>query len=291
MTKKNNFKVALAVFAMAALPTRAVVHAQGIPSQIAALQTQLNSLQATVSVLEEQVGSLQTNNAALQSQVNTLQTQLLAVQSNHALLLGPFVSVDPNPEIGVIGPNIVFTGANIHIVSGSGTTNDFTGLGNLIIGYDEDPASVPASVSSVVVPLAAGDRSGSHNLVIGRWNRFSQFAFGGIAAGELNTISGEASSVTGGLWNVVLGQYASVSGGFRNQAWGIESSVSGGTFNFAEGQYSTVSGGDNNYFRAVASNITGGVSNICDGNFAVVLGGTNLTVTNNLSILPQPPFP
>jgi hypothetical protein len=281
----------LAVLLSATILRSESVHAQSIPSQLAALQAQVTSLQATVSTLEKQVGDLQTNNAALQSQVNTLQTQLAVVQSNNALLLGPFVNIDPNPEIGVIGPNIIFSGANIHIVSGSGATKDFTGLGNLIIGYDEDPASVPSSVSSVPVPLAAGDRSGSHNLVIGRWNRFSQFAFGGIAAGELNTISGEASSVTGGLWNVVLGDYASVSGGFRNQAWGTESSVSGGIFNFAEGQYSTVSGGDNNFSRAVASSILGGANNISDGNFAVVLGGINLTVTNNLSILPQPPFP
>jgi hypothetical protein len=31
-----------------------------------------------------------------------LSSQLVAVQSNYALLLGPFVSVDPNPEIGVV---------------------------------------------------------------------------------------------------------------------------------------------------------------------------------------------
>jgi hypothetical protein len=64
------------------------------------------------------------------------------------------VSVDPNSEDGVNGPNIIFKGANIHIV-GSGTTNDNgnpTGLGNLIIGYDEDPTSVGGN------PLAAGDR-------------------------------------------------------------------------------------------------------------------------------------
>ena len=57
--------------------------------------------------------------------------------------LNSFVTVDPNPENGVIGPHITFKGANIHIVSGSGSTNDNgspTGLGNLIIGYDENPA-------------------------------------------------------------------------------------------------------------------------------------------------------
>ena len=47
------------------------------------------------------------------------------------LLLNNYVSMDPNPENEVAGPNITFTGANIHIVSGSGATDDGTlaGLG------------------------------------------------------------------------------------------------------------------------------------------------------------------
>ena len=139
---------------------------KGIHAEIAALQAQVTSLQSTVSGLQGQVSalqtantvqqnqitSLQTNNAKLQNQVNglqtsdtTLQTQLAAVQSNPALALGPFVSVDPNPEIGVVGPNIIFSGANIHIVSGSRSTFDndnARGLGNLIIGYDDDPQNL-----------------------------------------------------------------------------------------------------------------------------------------------------
>jgi hypothetical protein len=79
---------------------------KGIRAEIAALKAQ-------VADLQNQVNSLQTSNT-------TLQNQLAAVQSNPALALGPFVSVDPNPEIGVAGPNIIFKGANIHIVSGSG---------------------------------------------------------------------------------------------------------------------------------------------------------------------------
>jgi peptidoglycan hydrolase CwlO-like protein len=84
-------------------------------AQIAALQAQVASLQSIVSALQDQVNTLKTANTGLQTEINslqtsntTLQTQLAAVQSNHALLLGPFVNVDPNPEIGVIGPNIIF---------------------------------------------------------------------------------------------------------------------------------------------------------------------------------------
>jgi hypothetical protein len=132
----------------------------------------------------------------------------------------------------VIGPNIIFSGANIHIVSGSGSTADNgnpTGLGNLIIGYDEDP-TLPISNPSNP-PLGPGDRGGSHNLVIGSFNRFTQAAFGGSVAGERNIIEGTGASVLGG---------------FHNTANRSFSSVSGGSFNFASGDEATVCGGNGN---------------------------------------------
>jgi hypothetical protein len=128
-------------------------------------------------------GAKPNSRSALEGQNASLRAQLAAVQANHALLLGPFVSVDPNPEAGVAGPHITFSGVNIYIVSGLGATNDNgnpSGLGNLIIGYDEPPGSPETGP-----PLNPGDRGGSH----GRFNRFTKTAFGGLVAGEANTIS------------------------------------------------------------------------------------------------------
>jgi FtsZ-binding cell division protein ZapB len=219
-----------------------------LQAQVAALQDQVNKLQTANTDQQNEIDSLQTSNTGLQ-------TQLAAVQSNHALLLGPFVSVDPDPEIGVIGPNIIFSGANIHIVSGSGSTDDgmlnnpsatLRGLGNLIIGYNEDPGKRPGGPEAPPPILGPGDRSGSHNLVIGRWNRFTKAAFGGLVAGEANIISNEG---------------AGVSGGFGNTASGFDASV------------------------------VGGVVNTASGNEASVIGGQNVTANNNFSIAPQPPFP
>jgi hypothetical protein len=65
----------------------------GVPEEIAALKNQVAALQSAVA-------TLQTSNSALQSQVNALHSQLAVVQSNKALALGPFVSVNPNPENG-----------------------------------------------------------------------------------------------------------------------------------------------------------------------------------------------
>src|SRR5260370_40099110 len=86
-----------------------------------------------ISALEGQV-------AGLRAEVKSLQTQLTVIQQNNALKLGPFVTVDPNPENNVIGPNIVSKGANIHIESGSGATDDngtLLSLGNRFIAYNE----------------------------------------------------------------------------------------------------------------------------------------------------------
>jgi hypothetical protein len=147
----------------------------------------------------------------------------------------------------VIGPNIIFSGANIHIVSGSGSTADNgnpTGLGNLIIGYDEDP-TLPISNPSNP-PLGPGDRGGSHNLVIGSFNRFTQAAFGGFVAGERNIIEGTGASVLGGFHNTANRSFSSVSGGSFNFASGSDASILGGQSNTASGDEATVCGGNGN---------------------------------------------
>src|SRR5215469_7958108 len=73
--------------------------------------------QAPPSIPTE-IAALQAQVAALQKQVNTLTQYITVVQG----------------EVnGVKGPHIYFTGANIHIVSGSTVSRDNTGLGNLII--------------------------------------------------------------------------------------------------------------------------------------------------------------
>ena len=309
------------VVALAPLPAQADEEERGRDKKFEALEAKVESLQATVSALESQIDTLQGGNTTLQNEIKslktsnaTLQSQLAAVQSNHALLLGPFVNVDPNPEIGVIGPNIIFSGANIHIVSGSGATNETaspTGLGNLIIGYDEDPSTAgeggapDAGIPPIIPlpPLEAGDRGGSHNLVIGRWHRFTKAAFGGFIAGEANTIVGQGPSVSGGAantadsfgasvsgwrFNTAGSPYSSVSGGQSNIAaffggghFGFGASVSGGTGNHANGTDASVCGGENNTALDNDSTVSGGSGNIAGSqvNFfggigASVIGGT-----------------
>jgi hypothetical protein len=277
--------------ALAPMPARADNPIAALQAQVAALQSQVNAQQGQITTL--------------QGQVSTLQTQLAAVQSNKALGLGQFVSVVSGLVDGVNGPHIYFTGANIHIVSGSTTTADsVTGLGNLIIGYDEPPLPPGPRRPPPVV-----NRSGSHNLVIGRYHNFTKAAFGGLVAGQANTISNEAVTVSGGVGNIASGVFSSVSGGVQNTASGEFSSVSGGTVNIASGGEASVTGGENNTASGANSIVSGGLNNTAGGPagiWAIVLGGENNVASGNAtvvlgsngvsdstkdSIAPQPPFP
>jgi hypothetical protein len=134
----------------------------------------------------------------------------------------------PDGQGGVV-TTLRITGINVQVVNGEGTTNTTNGLGNLIVGYNE-------------LGNPNGDeRTGSHNLVTGQANSFS--SYGGLVAGQSNTVSGPWSSVSGGWKNTASGYSSTVSGGLFNTASGNRSSVSGGFDNTASGQYSSVSGG------------------------------------------------
>jgi hypothetical protein len=256
--------------------------------------TKGNCLLALIKTLQGQVATLQTALSTANTNISTLQTALTAVQSNHALALGPFVSVDASAESGLAGPNIIISGANVHIESGSGNTVDSTGLGNLVVGYDED--SMEPSTIDV-------NRTGSHNLIVGPQHEFtasggmvSGFAnatlanYGGVTGGECNTAGGasipliscsstpgasEGANVSGGFGNIASGSESSVSGGGFNQATNGDSSVSGGTGNKASGLSSSVSGGAINTASMPASSVSGGQSNKASGFRSSVSGGQN----------------
>ena len=140
------------------------------------------------------------------------------VNSNAALgsivsNLANYVSVDPLTD------TVLFSGANVQIVSGSGMTDDdfnttgtLLGRGNLTIGYNEQDS---------------GDvQTGSHNLIVGRGHSNSGIA--GVLLGENGDITSDFASILGGKNGSISGDYATISGGFENIATGNYSSVQGG---------------------------------------------------------------
>ncbi len=135
-------------------------------------------------------------------------------------------------------------GINVQVVDGTGTTDGTpTGHGNLIVGYNELRGS-------------SDNRTGSHNIVGGRKNNFSDF--GGLVAGELNEVNAPWASVTGGSTNTASASWSSVSGGSDNTASGESSSVSGGSDNTASGDFSSVSGGWTNLASSWYCSVSGG---------------------------------
>ena len=158
-----------------------------------------------------------------------------------------------------VGSDVYITGANLHILNGTGSTDGrVTGLGNLIVGYNELRGS-------------GNDRSGSHNIVVGSRHNFS--SYGGLIAGFSNTISGQYASVSGGAFNTASGLWSSVSGGDSNTASGDTASVSGGAFNIASGVLSSVSGGLSNIASGSRASVSGGRSRTATGQFDWVAGG------------------
>lgn len=105
--------------------------------------------------------------------------------------------------------SIVFSGVNIQIVNGTGTTGGkVNGNGNLIVGYNQ-----PREGNRTTI------RTGSHNIIIGDGHEYT--SYGGFVAGLSNTISGSYSSVTGGLRNAANGDYSTVNGGHFKTAEGV----------------------------------------------------------------------
>jgi hypothetical protein len=155
----------------------------------------------------------------LQSEIVQLQKQVATLQANKALALAPFVSVDARSQNGVAGPNITFSGANIHIVDGMGQTQLINGLGNLIIGYDE-----------LTPTMTVMSRAGSHNVILGRYSAWISTAFSNLIAGEWNLATDEGGFVAG----------------YQNVSEALETSVLGGTNNLTYTDHSVIIGGINN---------------------------------------------
>jgi hypothetical protein len=172
------------------------------------------------------------------------------------------------------GADMVISGANLHIVNGSGSTGNENGLGNLIVGYNALRNDTPGT----------DVRTGSHNLILGDQNSYSSYA--GIVAGRHNTIASTFACVQGGFGNTASGAYSNVCGGNGNIASATYSFVGGGEVNTASGLGSSVNGGQANKATGQSSSVNGGLSNTVTGNFAVALGGHSNSTSVQYDIVP-----
>lgn len=215
-------------------------------------------------------------------------------QEEQQLKLEDFVFIDPNPINGVAGPHIIFQGVNVHIESGTGATDDFgqlTGLGNLIIGYNEPGTAL---------------RFGSHNLIVGPGHSYE--SYGGLVAGEANIVRAPSATVSGGTNNLAaghasiicggdtntisdLGEHASIVGGDNNQVTGAFATAVGGRDNAAGGAYANVIGGSENRASGLLSLIAGGAQNECSHIQTGIFAGVNRFSIEGNALFGLQPFP
>lgn len=196
-------------------------HNQGGNSgSLEALQTQVTSLKTDLAAVVSNEASLLSQLTAANTQLSILAARLKVIETSGgggggtspALVeLAKYVTVDPSTLNGMKGPHVIFHHANVHVQSGSGTTAEAgapTGLGNLIVGYNEMPVA------------SGGSRSGSHNLVVGPSHAYS--STGGVVFGNRNLISGQYATILGGVQNSSQGAASSILGGFGLVVSGTE---------------------------------------------------------------------
>jgi len=155
------------------------------------------------------------------------------------------------------GDVITISGANLHVTNGLGSADTTNGLGNVIIGYNESRGG-------------DDERTGSHNLVLGKQNNFS--SYGGIIAGQVGAIAAPGACVLGGFENIANGDFSVVTGGLENTASGPWSIVTGGKLNNASGDGAVVTGGRTNTAAGTTSVVSGGESRTSNGQFDWVAG-------------------
>ncbi len=189
----------------------------GIPGSLEALQTEVNNLKASLATMVNNEASLSSQLAAANTRLSALEKPGAGGGSVDPVLveLAKYVTVNPNTVNGLKGPHVIFHGANVHVQSGSGATDNITsvsykGLGNLIVGYNEVPNTSPLPYG---VGDGCGDRSetGSHNIVTGVGHSF--VSYGSLIAGTHNCVTSPNSSVLAGDTNETHHQNSAILGG------------------------------------------------------------------------------
>lgn len=264
---------------VAALETASGNHATTIAANTIKINTNTANIATNAGKIATNTTNITTNTNKIATNTTNIATNTGKIATNTTNIatntgkVGALETLTQNMKREVINGKqaVTFTGVNVHVRSGTGTTaGTINGLGNLIVGYDE-------------ARTTDSDKSGSHNLVVGSQHNYT--SYGGAVIGYDNQITAEYASVSGGKNNTASGNYSSVSGGGSNTASGNNSSVSGGSSNKALDAHSSVSGGSGNTASAAASTISGGVNNKASGIWSTVSGGQNNEASGGIAVV------
>ena len=204
--------------------------------------------------LPEVLESLASLLVVQQNQIEALEGQLNAYQQALDTFV-PLINLLPVALNSSFAQNTwTMSGLNVQLVNGSGSTyGTSNGLGNLVLGYNEEDGGHRDSTGTLVDGEV---RMGSHNMVLGGGHSYA--GNGGLIVGFNNTAWGQGAGILGGRANFASGAWSSVLGGLDNAATGLNSTISGGHSNTASGDRSSVSGGLLNLSGGIATSILGG---------------------------------
>ncbi|MDC7690485.1 hypothetical protein [Vogesella indigofera] len=214
----------------------------------------ITSVQVQIDTLTQQYNSLQNQFNFIQQQLTAAQATITSLSNNASYQSHMLAALKDSTACIASESNsytLIFRGCNVVIQNGKGSTITQNGLGNLIIGYNEDDTYEN-------VHDGPNDRSGSHNLIVGPEHTYA--SFGGLVAGYGNFSRAPFSSILGGNKNNTTGMASTVAGGGSNTASSDYAAVGGGYYNQAGGNYSVISGGANNKASGVGSSVGGGLS-------------------------------
>ena len=256
----------------------------GVNARVAAMEDAVSDLQTLVATQQAEIVALQTDLATALSRIVSTEGDVIALQSDvdsPVFDLAPFVSVDYSSLNALSGPHIIFEGANIHIRSGSGATNDndtLIGLGNLIVGYNESRENVDRDyIYKIVGGISGGGRFDKVNYdemgdCQNTGSMIPTFMPPEDKLGPCNYFpeiyDGEAQMTRRyGSHNIVVGPYHNYSshGGFLG---GVFNSIGDNAIG------GTVSGGAANLVTRPGSVVVGGARNTASGRMSTILGGS-----------------
>jgi len=170
----------------------------GSTATAAAKTPSLKSLAKTVAKLQKKVNAQAKTITALKARVASAETTIAGLRNSAVMALDPFLTVTAAGGAGsingVTGPNIVLQGCNLQLKSTT-AEGDSSGTGNLIVGWNSLPATLPTPF-----------RTGSNNLIVGDANNFT--GAGCFLAGHYNTASGLCASVSGGSGRTASGPWS-----------------------------------------------------------------------------------
>jgi len=209
-----------------------VARVDGLDTTTADIETDLANLDAEVDGIDSDLASLSGEVDSIDSDLASLSDEVDDIEPGIADL-STYLSVDTSTD------TVLIDGANLQVVSGSGSTSGtVNGLGNVLIGYDED---------------SGDDKSGSHNLVMGRYHSYASYGSivhgynhsitsGGLDSATLGglgaSISARGSVAVSGVYGVLDDEYAATMGGYGAEIG------SGGVYSVAiSGAYPTANHG------------------------------------------------